>query len=74
MAHQKLVTWNPSMSLDVKRIIIALITRRKSPRVTMVMGNVRMTNMGFTKKFRRLSTMATIMAVIIESTPNPGSA
>jgi hypothetical protein len=52
--------------------MIALMIKRKRPRVTMVIGRVRMTSMGFTKKFRTLSTMATMIAVIMESTPTPG--
>lgn len=42
----------------------ALIINKKSPKVTMVMGRVKMTNSGFTKKFKTLITKATIMAVV----------
>ena len=73
MAHQKLVTWKPSIKLAAKRIIMAFITKRNSPRVRIVIGNVKITNMGFTRKLRRLSTTATMMAVIMESTPTPGN-
>ena len=72
-AHQKLVTWKPSIKLAANNIIIALMTKRKSPNVRMVMGKVKMTKMGFTKKLSKLSTTATIMAVNMESTPTPGS-
>jgi len=52
---------------------MALMTKRNSPRVRIVIGKVKMTNMGFTRKLRRLSTTATMMAVSIESTPTPGN-
>ena len=39
----------------------------------MVTGKVRMTRIGFTIKLSKLRTMATIMAVVYESTPTPGS-
>jgi hypothetical protein len=54
-------------------MIIALIMSRKSPKVRMVTGKVRMTRTGLTIKFSKLRTMATIMAVVYESTPTPGS-
>ncbi len=73
MAHQKLLTWKPSIKLAAKRMIMALMTKRKSPRVNMVMGKVKMTKMGFTKKLSKLSTTATIIAVNMESTPTPGN-
>lgn len=72
MAHQKPVTWKPSIKFAAKSIMIALITKRNSPNVRMVIGKVKITNMGFTKKLRILSTTATIIAVNIESTPTPG--
>ena len=59
-----LVTSKPDIRLSAKRIIMALIIKRKRPRVRMVIGRVKMTNIGFTIKFRRLRTMATIMAVV----------
>ena len=73
MAHQKLSTWKPSIRFAVNRIIIALITNKKSPKVKMVMGRVRMTRIGFTKKLSKLSTTATMIAVNMEETPTPGS-
>lgn len=44
-------------------MIIALITSRNRPNVIIVTGRVRITNMGFTIKFNRLSATATISAV-----------
>lgn len=72
MAHQKLVTWKPSIKLAAKSMMMALMTRRNRPKVKIVIGKVRMTKIGFTKKLSKLSTTATIMAVNIEATPTPG--
>ena len=62
-AHQILLTLNPLITLSANKIISALMINRKSPKVTMVMGRVKMTKMGLTKKLSRLSTMATSIAV-----------
>lgn len=56
-------TVKPSIKLLAKRIIMAFITSKKSPSVTIVTGKVRITKIGFTIKFRRLKTIATIIAV-----------
>ncbi len=64
MAHKTPSTLNPSIRLSARRIIIALIISKKSPSVKMVTGKVKMTKIGLTIKFKRLSTMATIIAVI----------
>lgn len=64
MAVQKLETLNPSTSLSANRIMHALITKRNNPKVTMVIGNVRMTKIGFTNKFRMDKTTATIIAPV----------
>jgi hypothetical protein len=63
-AHHILPTLKPVTRLSAKSMIIALIMRRKSPKVSTVTGRVRITSIGFTKKLRKLSTTATIMAVI----------
>tara|TARA_R110002020_G_scaffold23587_3_gene78465 strand:+ start:37138 stop:37419 length:282 start_codon:yes stop_codon:yes gene_type:complete len=63
-AHQMLLTSKPGIRLSAKRMIMAFTINRKSPKVTMVMGRVRMTKIGFTIKLRRLSTMATKIAVV----------
>lgn len=47
---------------------------KKSPKVKMVTGSVRITSIGLTKKFKTLRTIATIIAVKKESTPTPGRA
>jgi hypothetical protein len=60
------------MTLAAISMMTALIINRKSPRVTMVMGRVKITKIGFTMKLRRLNTTATIIAVTMESTPTPG--
>lgn len=65
-------TLNPAIKLSAKRIINAFIISKNNPNVTMVTGRVRMTKMGLTKKFKRLRTMATIMAVPYESTDTWG--
>jgi hypothetical protein len=62
-AHQKPSTLNPAIKFSANNIISALITNRKSPRVTRVIGKVRMISMGFTIAFRTAKTMATIIAV-----------
>ncbi len=46
---------------------------KNRPRVTMVTGSVRMTKTGFTSRFKRLSTTATMTAVIKESTETLGN-
>lgn len=67
-AHQILPTEKPSMSLSTKTIIIALMIKRNRPKVTMVTGRVKITNIGLTNIFSRLRTTATITAVMKEST------
>ncbi len=44
-------------------MMIALIINKKSPKVSMVTGKVRIINMGLTMKFNRLKTSATMIAV-----------
>ena len=72
-AHQILLTEKPLISLSASRIIIAFIISKKRPKVTMVTGSVKITNMGFTKKFNKLKTTATITAVIKLSTETLGN-
>jgi hypothetical protein len=52
---------------------MAFIISKKRPKVTMVTGSVKITNMGFTKKFNKLKTTATITAVIKLSTETLGN-
>jgi hypothetical protein len=65
MATQTPSTENPSISLSANRINNAFTTNKNNPKVTMVIGNVRMTNIGFTKRFNIDNTIATITAVAI---------
>lgn len=68
-----LSTVKPAIKLSANRMIIALIIKRKRPKVIMVTGKVKITNIGFTIKFKRLSTIATMIAVAYVSTPTPGN-
>ena len=52
-------------------MIIALMISRKSPSVRMVTGKVSITRTGLTIKLSKLRTMATIIAVVYESTYIP---
>lgn len=70
-AHQIFFTSNPVTKESASRMIMALMISRKSPSVKIVTGNVKITNMGFTMKFNKLKTMATIIAVMYESTKMP---
>ncbi len=64
IAIQILLTENPSINLSASKIISALITNRNKPNVIMVIGSVRITNIGLTNKFKIDKTTATIIAVI----------
>ena len=72
-AYQNPETAKPSISLSPKIIITALITKRNKPRVIIVTGMVKKTNIGFKKVFNRAKTTATIRAVVISSTTIPGN-
>ncbi len=61
-AAKKPDTAKPSTNLSAKRIIIALITNKNNPNVTMVAGNVKKIKRGLTKRFNKEITMATIIA------------
>ena len=50
----------------------ALITNKNRPRVRNVIGNVRMTRMGFKIAFSNPKTMATMMAPVNPATFTPG--
>ena len=62
-AHQKPSILIPFINLAANKIISALITKRKSPNVTTVMGSVRKTNIGFITAFKQANTNAKIIAV-----------
>ena len=52
--------------------MIALIIRRKSPKVITVIGRVKSTNIGLTTSRNKAITIATIMAEPYPSTATPG--
>ena len=56
-------TAKPSTNLSANKIIIALITNRNKPKVTIVAGKVKKTKSGRTNIFNSAITTATIMAV-----------
>jgi hypothetical protein len=53
---------------DARRIINALSTKINIPRVTMVMGKVRMINSGFITEFNNARTIARTIAITGSST------
>src|SRR5690348_11211156 len=55
-AHQKPSTSKPFTNFAASNIMPALITKRKSPNVTIVMGKVRNMNTGFTIAFKMANT------------------
>lgn len=63
IAHITPFTRKPSTKYPANIMIIALMTNKKSPKVTMVTGKVKMTKIGLTKKFNKLNTTATRIAV-----------
>ena len=63
IAVQIPLTENPSINLSANKIIRAFIINKNSPKVTMVMGKVKIIKIGFTNKLRIDKTMATIMAL-----------
>lgn len=72
-AHQKLLTWNSSISLSAMMIIMALMTRRKKPSVKKVIGIVKIVKIGLTTAFKKAKTTATIKALTKLSIAIPGS-
>jgi hypothetical protein len=60
IAVNKLETENPWIKWLAISTIIPLITKRKIPKVTMVIGRVRIISTGLTIVFRRVKTIATI--------------
>jgi hypothetical protein len=65
-AQRKLSILIPETNLSANRMMITLITRRKRPNVIMVIGRVKMTRSGLTRKLRTASTNAKIIAVVNE--------
>lgn len=72
-AHQKLDTANPGTIASVIMIKIALITKRKSPSVRIVIGIVRIINNGFKIALSKANTNATKMATRKLLIETPGS-
>lgn len=65
-------TAKPSISLSANNIIRALIINRNSPNVMIVIGNVKITKMGFTNTFKIANTTATMIADKKPSMATPG--
>ena len=65
-------TANPSTRLSASIIIKALITNKNRPNVIIVIGNVKMINIGFTINLSKASTTATIIAAEGDVTNTPG--
>lgn len=61
-AVKKPETAKSSINLSANNIIIALITKRNKPRVTMVAGSVKKINRGLTNIFSKEIIRATIIA------------
>lgn len=62
-AHQKPSTVMPVTKWPAKRMIKALMTNEKSPKVIIVSGKPKIDNIGRTKKLSNAKTMAKIIAV-----------
>ena len=62
MAVQILLTENPSINLSANNIISALITNKNKPKVTMVIGKVKIIKIGFSNTFKMANTKATTTA------------
>ena len=71
-AVKKESTLKPPTILVHNKIIMALITNKNKPKVINVTGNVRITNIGFIKRFNNPKTTATITAVPKVVTTTPG--
>ena len=53
-------------------MIIAFITSKNSPKVTMVTGKVKITKTGFTVRRSKATTTATMIAELYPATSTPG--
>ena len=62
IVHIKPSILNPSIKISAKAIMSALIINKNNPRVTIVMGMVRIMSMGLTIKFNKLIAIATMIA------------
>lgn len=64
IADHKLLTEKPSINLSANNMIKAFTIKRNNPNVTIVIGKVKITNIGFITRFNRDNTTATIIAVM----------
>ncbi len=64
IADHRLLTEKPSINLSANNMINAFIIIRNKPNVTIVIGRVKITNMGFTTRLSTDNTTATIIAVM----------
>ena len=71
-AVQNPFTPKPSINLSASRIMQALITNKNKPRVTMVIGIVKMIKIGFKIALSNAKTTATIIAASNPLTATPG--
>jgi len=72
IAVKKPSTENPATNLSTSRIISALITREKSPRVRTVMGSVNNTKIGFINVLTNPKANAVISALYKSATNTLG--
>lgn len=70
-AVQKVSTLNPPTILAHSKMITALITSKNNPKVRIVNGNVKMTNIGFIKTLNNPKTTATSNEVVKLFTTTP---
>lgn len=71
-AVQKPLTANPSKKWSANRMIKAFMTSKNNPKVTIVIGKVRITRIGFNMAFKSARTIATIIAPVKPATSTPG--
>lgn len=63
--------WMPLVKCAAKSVINALITKEKSPKVIIVIGNDKRDSIGFTIKFSNPNTIAKIIAEVKSATCTP---
>jgi len=73
MAEPKPTTLNPSTNEATNQNNSPFITKVKSPRVSMFIGKVNITNMGFKNIFTKPKRTATIRAMYMLETETPGN-
>ena len=71
-ATKKPLTAKPSIKASARRMMHAFITRRKRPKVKIVIGKVSNTKIGLTISFNNANTTATTIALKYPSTVTPG--